>query len=74
VLRGSAKVERGPEQQMAFDDLMQYLLDLPKLSSLEQSQPLILYISTKHLVVSGALVVEKELAQMGNMVKQQYPV
>jgi hypothetical protein len=75
VLRGSTKVEWGPEQQRAFDDLKQYLQHLPKLSSPEQGQPLILlYISTMHLVVSGALVVEKEAAQTGSMTKQQYPV
>jgi hypothetical protein len=35
VLRGSAKVEWGPEQQKAFDDLKQYLQHLPTLSSPE---------------------------------------
>jgi hypothetical protein len=70
VLRGSAKVEWGPEQQMAFDDLMQYLQHLRTLSSLELGQPLILYVSTTHSVVSRALVIEKESAQMGNTTKQ----
>jgi hypothetical protein len=63
ILRGSAKVEWGPEQQNAFDDLKQYLQHLPILSSLEQGQPLILHVSVTHTVVSGALVVEKEAAQ-----------
>jgi hypothetical protein len=31
ILRGSAKVEWGPEQQKAFDDLKQYLQHLPTL-------------------------------------------
>jgi hypothetical protein len=35
VLRGSTKVEWGPEQQKAFDDLKQYLQHLPMLSSPE---------------------------------------
>jgi hypothetical protein len=65
VLRGSAKVEWGPEQRKTFDDLKQYLQHFPTLSSPEQGQPLILYVSATHSVVSGALVVEKEAAQVG---------
>jgi hypothetical protein len=42
VLRGSAKVDWGTEQQKAFDDLKHYLVHLPTLSSQEQGQPLIL--------------------------------
>jgi hypothetical protein len=71
VLRGSAKVEWGPEQQKAFDDLRQYLQHLPTLSSPEQGQPLILYVFATHSVVSGALVIKKETEQMGNTAKQQ---
>jgi hypothetical protein len=52
-----------PEQQKAFDDIKQYLQHLPTLSSLEQGQPLILYVSATHSVVSGALVVEKDATQ-----------
>jgi hypothetical protein len=63
VLRGSAKVEWGLEQQKAFDDLRQYLQRLPTLSSPEQGQPLILYVSFTYIVVSGALVIEKETTQ-----------
>jgi hypothetical protein len=74
VLRGSANVEWGPEQQKAFDNLRQYLQYLPTLSSLEQGQPLILYVSTTHSVVSGALVVQKEMSRSGEAAKQQYPV
>jgi hypothetical protein len=35
ILRGSAKVEWGAEQQKAFDDLKNYLEQLPTLSSPE---------------------------------------
>jgi hypothetical protein len=42
VLRVSTKMEWGPEQQKAFEDLKLYLQHLPTLSSLEQKQPLIL--------------------------------
>jgi hypothetical protein len=58
-----------------FDDLKQYLQNLPTLSSLEQGQRLILYVSATHTVVSGALVVEKEVEQgAGAMAKHQHPV
>jgi hypothetical protein len=74
VLWGSTKQEWGPEQQKAFGALKQYLQHLPMLSSPKQGQPLILYVSATHSVVSGALVVEKEMAQVGAMANQQYPV
>jgi hypothetical protein len=45
ILRGSTKVEWGAEQQKAFDDLKNYLKQLPMLSSPEQRQPLILCLS-----------------------------
>jgi hypothetical protein len=53
----------------AFDDLKQYLQHLPTLSSSEQSQPLILYVSATHLVVSRPLVVEKDTTQARAMAK-----
>jgi hypothetical protein len=74
VLRGSKKVKWGLQQQMAFNNLKQYLQHLPMLSSPEQGQPLILYVSTTHSVVSRALVMEKETLRLGAMAKQQYPV
>jgi hypothetical protein len=52
-----------------------YLQHLPTLSSPEQGQPFILYISATHTVVSGALVIEKEAAHgAGAMGKQQHPI
>jgi hypothetical protein len=62
----------GVEQQKAFEDLKSYLEHLPTLSSLEQGQPLILYVSTTHSAVSGALVVEKEIMKVGKSAKQQF--
>jgi hypothetical protein len=50
----------GPEQQKAFKDLKLYLKHLPTLSSQEQGQPLILYVSATHSAVNKALVVEKK--------------
>jgi hypothetical protein len=74
MLRGSAKVECGAEQQRAFDDLKSYLDKLTTLSSLELGQTLILYVSATHLAVSGALVVEKEIIENSKAAKQQFPV
>jgi hypothetical protein len=55
MLRVFAKVGWGLEQQKTFDDLKQYLQHLPTLSSPEQEQPLILYVSATHSVVTGGL-------------------
>jgi hypothetical protein len=60
VLKGSGRVDWGIQQQKAFDDLKSYVESLLTLSSPEQGQPLILYVSAMHSAVSGALVVEKE--------------
>jgi hypothetical protein len=69
---GLYKSRMGALQQKAFDDLKKYLKQLPILSSLEQGQPLILYVSTTHTAVSGALVVEKEVNSNGKTAKQQF--
>jgi hypothetical protein len=74
LLRGSAKIEWGAEQQKVFDDLKSYLQQLPTLSSLEQGQPLILYVSTTHAAISRALVLEKEVTKNSKTAKQQFPV
>jgi hypothetical protein len=69
TLRQRAKGLRGLEHQKAFDDLRQYLQHLPTLSSLEQGQPHILYVTATHSVVSGALLKEKEAAWLGAAAK-----
>jgi hypothetical protein len=70
VLRGSAKIEWGAEQQKAFESLKSYLEELPTLSSLEKGQHLILYILATYVAISGALVVEKEIVSNGKETKQ----
>jgi hypothetical protein len=74
ILHGSAKVDWGTEQQKAFDDLKCYLEHLPTLSSPEQGQPLILYVFTKHSVVTGALVIEKEITHKDKTTKHRFLV
>jgi hypothetical protein len=71
ILRGFTNIKWDVEQQKAFDDLKSYLEHLPTLSSIEQGQPLILYVSATHSVVSRALVTEKEVMQNGKIAKQQ---
>jgi hypothetical protein len=70
ILRGSANIEWGAEQQKAFDDLKSYFEYLPILSSPEQGQPLILYVLATHSTISGALMTEKEIMQNGKTAKQ----
>jgi hypothetical protein len=60
VLRGSGTFEWGPEQQEAFKALKEYIHKLPTLASPQPDQPLILYISTTHTAISGALIQERE--------------
>jgi hypothetical protein len=70
ILRGCRKVDWGLEQQKAFDDLKNYVEHLPMLSSLEQGQPLILYILATHSAINRALVIEKETAHNNKIAKQ----
>jgi hypothetical protein len=70
ILWGSARVDWGTEQQKAFDDLKCYLKHLPTLSSLEQGQPLILYVFATHSVINGALVIEKETTHKDKTTKE----
>jgi hypothetical protein len=74
VLRGSTKVDWGTERQKAFDDLKHYLEHLSTLLSLEQGQPLILYVFVTHSAGSGALVVKIEITHKNKTAKQQFPV
>jgi ribonuclease HI len=74
VLRGSAKIVWGVEQQKAFESLKSHLEKLPTLSSPERGQPLIIYVLATHVAVSGALVVDKEIVRSGKAMKQQFPV
>jgi hypothetical protein len=74
ILRGSAKIQWGAEQQKAFESLKSYLQELPTLSSPKKGQPLILYVSATHAAVSGSLMVKKEIVSNGKPTKQQFPV
>jgi hypothetical protein len=56
VLRGSGSVQWGPKQQAAFDALRDHIQKLPTLAIPQPDQPLILYVSVTHIVVSRAIV------------------
>jgi hypothetical protein len=44
------------------------------LSSPQTDQPLILYVSTMHTTVSGALVQEREISKEGRKLSHQVPI
>jgi hypothetical protein len=74
VLRGSSNYEWETEQQEAFDALKYHKQKLPTLTSPQLDQPLILYVSTTHTVVSGALVQEREISKEGRKLSHQVPI
>jgi hypothetical protein len=74
VLRGSNTFEWGPEQQEAFDALKEYIQNLPTLSCPQSDQPLILYVSVMHTVVSGSLIQEREILMEDKMLSHQVPI
>jgi hypothetical protein len=74
VLRGSDTFEWGSEQQEAFSELKEYIQKLPTLVSPQSDQPLILYVSATNMVVSGALVQEREILNGNKKMLQQVPI
>jgi hypothetical protein len=74
VLKGSGSFEWGSEQQEAFNALKDHIQKLPMLSSPQTDQPLILYVSTMHTTVSGALVQEREISKEGRKLSHQVPI
>jgi hypothetical protein len=56
VLRGSNSFQWGAQQEIAFYALKYHIQKVPTLASPQPSQPLILYVSATHTVLSGALV------------------
>jgi hypothetical protein len=74
VLRGSDNFEWGSEQQEAFDALKDYIQRLPALASPQPDQPLILYVSTSHTTVGGALVQDREISKEGRKLSHRVPI
>jgi hypothetical protein len=74
ILRSSSTFEWGLEQQEAFDALKDHIQKLPTLTSPQPGQPLILYVSATHTVVSRALVQEREKLKEGRKLSQQVSI
>jgi hypothetical protein len=74
VLRGSNTFEWGSEQQEAFDALIEYIQKLLTMASPQPGQPLILYVSATHTVVSRALVQEIETSNGDKKMLHQVPI
>ena len=59
VLKGSKNFQWGLEQDKTFEDLKQYLENLPVMTSPSPDAKLLLYIATTSSTVSAALVEER---------------
>jgi hypothetical protein len=74
VLKVSNSFQWGLEQQAAFDALKDHLQKLSTLAIPQPDQPLTLYISATHTVVSEALVQERETSKEGRKIPQQVQI
>jgi hypothetical protein len=70
VLKSAEVFQWGPDQQKAFEDLKQYLIQLTTLTPPSSGAPLLLYVAASHAAVSVALVQEKQYEQA----KKQVPI
>jgi hypothetical protein len=53
VLKSAEVFQWGPDQQRAFEELKQYLIDLTTLTPPTPGAPLLLYVAASHSAVSG---------------------
>jgi hypothetical protein len=70
VLKSAEVFQWGPNQQKAFEELKQYLIELTTLTPPLSEAPLLLYVASSHAAVSAALVQEKQDGQA----KKKVPV
>lgn len=70
VLKEGGKFEWGPEQQKAFDELKQYLVNLTTMSKPSSKATLLLYLVASHVAVSAVLIEEKE----HDLKMRQFPI
>jgi hypothetical protein len=70
VIKSVEVFQWGPDQQKAFEDLKQYLIQLTTLTPPSSRALLLLYIATSHAAVSAALVQDKQDEQA----KKQVPI
>jgi hypothetical protein len=74
VLRGSRSFQWEPEQQATFDALKDHTQKLPMLESPQPDRPLILYVSSMHIAISGVIVQEREVCKEGRKLSQQVSI
>jgi hypothetical protein len=60
VLKSAEVFQWGSNQQKAFEELKQYLIELTALTPPSLGTPLMLYVAASHAAVSAALVQEKQ--------------
>jgi ribonuclease HI len=72
LLRKTDDFQWTPEVQKAFEDFKEFLTTPPVLESPHPQEPLLLYVSATHQVVSTVLVVERE--EEGRTQKVQWPI
>jgi hypothetical protein len=60
VLKSTKVFQWGLNQQKAFEELKQYLIELTTLTPPSSGTPLLLYVAASHAAVSAALVQEKQ--------------
>jgi hypothetical protein len=70
ILKSAKVFQWAPDQQKAFEDLKQYLIQLTTLTPPSSGALLLLYIAASHAAVSAALVQEKQDEQA----KKQVPI
>jgi hypothetical protein len=70
VLKSAEVFQWGPNQQKAFEELNQYLIELTTLTPPSSGTPLLLYVAASHAAISAALVQEKQDGQA----KKQVPM
>jgi hypothetical protein len=63
VLKSAKVFQWGPTQQKAFEELKQYLIELTTFTPPSSGAPLLLYVAASHVVVSAALLHEKQDGQ-----------
>jgi hypothetical protein len=63
VLKSPEVFQWGPNQQKAFEELKQYLIELTTLTPPSVGTPLLLYVAVSHAAVIAALVQEKQEGQ-----------
>jgi hypothetical protein len=63
VLKSVEVFQWGPNQQKAFEELKQYLIELTTLTPPLLGTPLLLYVAASHATVSAALVQETQEGQ-----------